>query len=141
VTPTGSSWPRISTPKRSRRGSTLRLGVVSPEYSRQEPRGAGDGFELGVGSTGHTGVTKMSDQPAFWFSAKRYGFGWGLPARWQGWVVLAVYFGLLFGGIYYFHAQRNGPALLGYAVLVTLALLAIVLVTGERPVSWRWGGK
>ncbi|HTS17465.1 MAG TPA: hypothetical protein VMP11_07825 [Verrucomicrobiae bacterium] len=23
-----------------------------------------------------------------WFRAKRYGWGWGLPCAWQGWVVL-----------------------------------------------------
>ena len=26
-----------------------------------------------------------------WFPAKRYGWGWGLPCAWQGWVVLAVW--------------------------------------------------
>ncbi len=32
----------------------------------------------------------MSDRPAFWFPVKRYGWGWGLPVRWQGWVVFAL---------------------------------------------------
>jgi len=27
-----------------------------------------------------------------WFPAKRYGWGWGLPCAWQGWLVLAAYF-------------------------------------------------
>jgi hypothetical protein len=97
-------------------------------------------FERYVGFTGHTTLA-MNDRPAFWFSAKRYGLGWGLPARWQGWVVLVVYFGLLFGGIYHFGAQRDGPALVGYVVVLTLALLVVVMVSGERPVRWRWGGK
>jgi hypothetical protein len=26
-----------------------------------------------------------------WFYAKSYGWGWGLPARWQGWVSLLTY--------------------------------------------------
>jgi hypothetical protein len=26
-----------------------------------------------------------------WFAAKRYGYGWGLPLRWQGWVVVLGY--------------------------------------------------
>lgn len=25
----------------------------------------------------------------YWFRAKRYGWGWGLPLCWQGWAVLA----------------------------------------------------
>ena len=83
----------------------------------------------------------MNDQPTFWFGAKRYGYGWGLPARWQGWAVLVVYFALLFGGIYHLKAQRSAPALLAYVVVLTLALVAIIMVTGERPTRWRWGGK
>jgi len=75
------------------------------------------------------------------FGAKRYGFGWGLPARWQGWVVIVAYFALLFGGIYYFKGQRNAPVLLVYVVLLTVALLAVVAATGERPLRWRWRGK
>ena len=30
-------------------------------------------------------------KPVYWFPAKRYGWGWGFPATWQGWVVMAVY--------------------------------------------------
>ena len=78
---------------------------------------------------------------AFWFGAKRYGFGWGFPARWQDWVVIVAYFALLFGGIYYLKTQRNAPVLLVYVVVLTVALLAVVAATGERPVRWRWGGK
>lgn len=78
---------------------------------------------------------------AFWFGAKRYGFGWGLPAQWQGWVVIVAYFALLFGGSYYFKGQRNAPVLLVYVVLLTVALLAVVAATGERPLRWRWRGK
>jgi hypothetical protein len=26
----------------------------------------------------------------YWFPAKRYGWGWGLPVTWQGWAVLAA---------------------------------------------------
>lgn len=34
----------------------------------------------------------MSDRDdAYWFRARRIGFGWGLPLRWQGWVVLVAY--------------------------------------------------
>jgi hypothetical protein len=27
-----------------------------------------------------------TNNPRYWFRAKRYGFGWGLPVAWQGWV-------------------------------------------------------
>ena len=35
--------------------------------------------------------TTMSEKE-YWFPAKKYGWGWGLPSTWQGWVVYCVYF-------------------------------------------------
>jgi hypothetical protein len=32
-----------------------------------------------------------SPEPRYWFPAKRYGWGWGSPATWQGWVVLLAW--------------------------------------------------
>jgi hypothetical protein len=81
----------------------------------------------------------MSDKPVFWFPVKRYGWGWGLPVRWQGWVVFAAYAALLYGGIYYFKPQRDVLGIAVYISLLTVALIAIVAIKGERPVGWRWG--
>ena len=81
----------------------------------------------------------MNDQPTFWFPVKRYGWGWGLPVRGQGWLVLATYFGLHYLGIQYFKAQRDVRGLLIYLVGVTVVLIAIIVMKGERPAGWRWG--
>jgi len=32
-----------------------------------------------------------SNDPRYWFRAKRYGFGWGLPLAWQGWVFFLLW--------------------------------------------------
>lgn len=32
-----------------------------------------------------------SNDRKIWFPAKRYGWGWGLPVAWQGWVVLLLF--------------------------------------------------
>ena len=40
--------------------------------------------------------TEANDRPRYWFPAKRYGWGWGLPAVWQGWVVLVGFIGLAY---------------------------------------------
>jgi hypothetical protein len=37
----------------------------------------------------------MDQRGEYWFPAKRYGWGWGPPRVWQGWVVLAIFFALL----------------------------------------------
>ena len=34
----------------------------------------------------------------YWFPAKSSGLGWGPPTKWQGWVFLAVWIGLLIAG-------------------------------------------
>jgi hypothetical protein len=82
----------------------------------------------------------MNDpQPDFWFPAKAYGVGWGLPVRWQGWFVLLAYIGLLLSGFAYFTAQRSTLGLLVSPVITTAALVAICYLKGERPVKWRWG--
>jgi lipoprotein signal peptidase len=37
----------------------------------------------------------MPAERAYWFRAKRYGWGWGLPTTWQGWMVLVAFVVLL----------------------------------------------
>lgn len=80
----------------------------------------------------------MSPTHEYWFPAKRYGWGWGFPVRWQGWAALIVYF-LLLGAV----ALRFPPGLhsLAFALLVALLSLSVVAVCwmkGEPP-RWRWG--
>jgi Tfp pilus assembly protein PilN len=81
----------------------------------------------------------VNDQPTFWFPAKRYGWGWGLPVRWQGWLVLIGYFGLLFAGLYYFKQRQAASSLWLYVAVLTVVLIAIVALKGERRLRWRWG--
>jgi hypothetical protein len=83
----------------------------------------------------------VNDQSTFWFAAKRYGYGWGLPVRWQGWAVLVAYLVLLCGGIYYFKPRGNTVSLFVYFVVLSAALVAVIAVKGERPLRWRWGNK
>jgi len=81
----------------------------------------------------------MNDRATFWFPVKRYGWGWGLPVRWQGWVVFASYAALAYAGVHYFKEQRNVAGLFVYLGILTVALIAIVIAKGERPAGWRWG--
>ena len=80
----------------------------------------------------------MAEERDIWFPAKRYGWGWGPPVKWQGWVVLAaftaaiVYIGLRF-------PPGSDPLL--FFVLIACTALALTLVCwwkGETP-RWRWG--
>jgi hypothetical protein len=78
--------------------------------------------------------------PRYWFRAKRYGWGWGLPSAWQGWVVLLTYLGLVLGGIPVVKVSMGDIAYFVYVAVVTGALIAICWLTGEPP-RWRWGGR
>ena len=40
----------------------------------------------------------MTEQSRYWFPAKRYGWGWGFPTTWQGWLVIALYVVLIGAG-------------------------------------------
>lgn len=84
--------------------------------------------------------TKSSEAKQFWFPAKRYGWGWGLPTEWRGWAVLIVFAVLLAVGALVF-LPRFGPAVfVVYSALLTSLLVVVCLVKGEPP-KWRWGAK
>ncbi len=80
----------------------------------------------------------MSTEPSYWFPAKRYGWGWGLPSRWQGWVVLAAFIALVAAGGFIFPPARGAGFYLGYVTILTLVLIAVCWAKGEPP-RWRWG--
>jgi hypothetical protein len=80
----------------------------------------------------------MSSQPRYWFPAKRYGWGWGLPLVWQGWVVLAVFVLLIVAGAAFLLPSRGQLCFYGYVAVLVLVLVAVCWLKGEPP-RWRWG--
>lgn len=80
----------------------------------------------------------MSSEQKYWFPSKRYGWGWGLPTVWQGWVVLAVFFGLLLIGAVVLLPRHGQAAFVAYSALLAVGLIGVCWLKGERP-SWRWG--
>lgn len=78
------------------------------------------------------------DEKQYWFPAKRFGWGWGVPTAWQGWVVIAAYFALVIAGVITVLPNYGAPGFLAYTSALTAVLIAICWVKGERP-QWRWG--
>ena len=72
-----------------------------------------------------------------WFPAKRYGWGWGLPCAWQGWVVFTLWLLLVCGGGLLL-APAHVVLYLVSVVVLAIALLIICFLKGEKP-RWRWG--
>ncbi len=74
-----------------------------------------------------------------WFPSKSYGYGWGPPTCWQGWVVLLIYFTLLAGGAFLmFSEKKDAPIFILYAIGLSLILVFVCRLKGEKP-AWRWG--
>jgi hypothetical protein len=74
----------------------------------------------------------------YWFPAKRFGWGWGPPRTWEGWLFVVVWFAVLLAGT----ALRPGHP--GRYVLFVVGMLAVMLAVcwakGEPP-KWRWGDR
>lgn len=80
----------------------------------------------------------MSQSAHYWFPMKRYGWGWGLPLVWQGWVALGLYLALLAAGAFFFPPSTHP---IGFAVVLassTAAFIVVCYLKGEPP-RWRWG--
>lgn len=76
--------------------------------------------------------------PDIWFPAKRFGWGWGLPCRWQGWVFMGGWIVGLGLGIV-FILRSSLPALcVPFAFVMTVVLIVVCALKGEKP-RWRWG--
>ena len=75
---------------------------------------------------------------AYWFPAKRYGWGWGLPCAWQGWLVLAVYAVLILVGAFLFPPVAQHYSFIACVTGLTAVLVLVCWVKGEPP-GWRWG--
>ncbi|WP_175688508.1 hypothetical protein [Burkholderia anthina] len=79
-----------------------------------------------------------SNDKKIWFPAKRYGWGWGLPVAWQGWVVLLLFvIGIIASA--WLVSPRRSPVAYGACIVVLVALFTFVCwIKGEKP-RWRWG--
>jgi hypothetical protein len=80
----------------------------------------------------------MQTNGDYWFPAKRYGWGWGFPITWQGWLVLLGFFALVLFGIYLFPPRQSLAAFVLYVVALSVLLTLVCWLKGEPP-RWRWG--
>jgi hypothetical protein len=83
----------------------------------------------------------ISDRPTVWFPAKRYGWGWGPPNCWQGWLVICGYIALVLAAMFHFRVAHEHLKLFATLIALTAALIGVMAVKGERPLRWRWGSK
>ena len=75
----------------------------------------------------------MPAESKYWFPAKRYGWGWGLPTNWQGWTVIAIFAGLVLAGAIVLLPSRGPVTFVAYSVLLCVALVVVCWLKGEPP--------
>jgi hypothetical protein len=78
---------------------------------------------------------KTPTQHRYWFPAKRYGWGWGAPTRWQGKAVLFLWILAVAAGLLIF-GRHHPLAYLGFVLAMLGLLMLICYATGEPP-AWR----
>ncbi|HLH93061.1 MAG TPA: hypothetical protein VKX28_31950 [Xanthobacteraceae bacterium] len=81
----------------------------------------------------------LDDGHRYWFRAKRYGWGWGLPVAWQGWLVFAIFLALVVVDPFVFPPRTHTAGYIIYLVILSAALFGVCWLKGE-PTRWRWGG-
>ena len=79
----------------------------------------------------------MQTERDYWFPAKRYGWGWGPPRTWQGWLVFATFLGLVIAGAIIV-PPATSPIFCVYVAVLVVLLIGVCWLKGEPP-RWRWG--
>ena len=80
----------------------------------------------------------MIDNPD-WFRPKRYGYGAGLPLKWQGWALVIGTIALIWGAVALF--PDRPLIIVSVAVPVAIVCSLVAARTTRGGWRWRWGGK
>lgn len=78
-------------------------------------------------------------EDGYWFRPKRYGYGAGLPLRWQGWALVAVTVAIIWLTV--FLVPDRPVVILSVAIPVALICTLIAARTTRGGWRWRWGEK
>lgn len=93
--------------------------------------------------TTRPGPPQQPEDDGAWFAEKTYGYGAGLPIRWQGWTVLAAYVAALapIGLLDRMHGAAPRIAAFVLLILSTVALVQVCRKKTRGGWKWRWGGE
>jgi hypothetical protein len=75
-----------------------------------------------------------------WFRAKKFGYGAGLPFKWQGWAVLGLYVLAMTGlGLL---ADNNDamPTIATIALMLFVTGIFLLIVRKRTEGGWKWRG-
>lgn len=81
---------------------------------------------------------KNINSKKYWFHEKRYGWGWGLPSAWQGWIIYFIYIISVVAGLFIFPPEEQLVLFLAWSAVSGIILFVIWWAKGE-PICWRLG--
>jgi hypothetical protein len=75
-----------------------------------------------------------------WFRAKRFGYGAGLPFKWQGWVVLGFYALAMTGLGLLADNDKAIPTFVTVALMLIVTGIFTIIVRNHTEGGWKWRG-
>ena len=69
-----------------------------------------------------------------WFRAKKYGYGAGLPFKWQGWVLLVAHMALIIG----LALLLGGRPMILVPLILLIAFAPMPLYAARTEGGWKW---
>ena len=75
-----------------------------------------------------------------WFRAKRFGYGAGLPFKWQGWVTVALYVLVLSGSGLFADHNSAMPKIATVALMLIITAIFLIIVRKRTEGGWKWRG-
>ena len=78
-------------------------------------------------------LPRVNPEPRYWFAAKRYGWGWGLPLSWEGWVVFVGWLAIFLGVLSRLALRRQPLVHVLFVIAMVGLLLGICYWKGEPP--------
>jgi hypothetical protein len=75
-----------------------------------------------------------------WFRAKKFGYGAGLPFKWQGWVLLGVYALALVPLVLISKQDGAVPKIVSMALILVVTAILLVTVRKRTEGGWKWRG-
>jgi hypothetical protein len=75
-----------------------------------------------------------------WFRAKKFGYGAGLPFKWQGWALLGIYTVALVAILALTQQEGAIAKIAGLLLVVVVTSVGLVIVRQRTEGGWKWRG-
>jgi hypothetical protein len=75
-----------------------------------------------------------------WFRAKKFGYGAGLPFKWQGWAILAFYVLAMTGLGLLADNNTAMPTIATVALMLCVTGIFVAIVRKRTEGGWKWRG-